>query len=848
MSMMSGQGLTEEQKQKIQENRLRALARRIEKQSPVKNSSSSQLTSGVVDLHPPNIRSTNFYSEKRDVNKGNSTSNNTGPNNYNSTSSSHGKDTNKVLKKNGVSNLRGKCVYIGKDTFSVEVGYSAPLLQYFKQLTTRQYDASTKVWSFKMEEYNTFIKGVQSFRPDIEIESLPRWIVQNFAFTNKTNVDALPKVDLSRVDEKLVTALLPFQLDGVKCAIQHNGRLLIADEMGLGKTLQAICVACYYRQEWPLLIVSPSSVRFDWAQQICRWLPSVAPCDINVVESSKSSFTSGMINILSYDLLSKKVEELKKQKFKVIIMDESHFLKNAKTVRTKAAVPLLKSAKRVLLLSGTPALSRPSELYSQITAVCPDLFKFHEFGLRYCAAKEMQWGWDYSSSSNMVELQALLEEKIMIRREKKDVLSQLPSKYRQVIMLDPSSVHKHKDLKAASKIMSNVKLKGLNKRGALLEYFHETCRAKLSAVRGYVLDLVESDKKFLVFAHHKEMLDCIEDGIKSEASHIQYIRIDGRTTSEQRHFFCSKFQACDSYKVAILSITAANAGINLSAANIVVFAELFWNPGILVQAEDRAHRIGQKDNVNIQYLVAQHTADDYIWPLVQGKLDTLSKAGLAKDDFADADTTRLKDNTQQTLLDMFSSEFIDDTIPDIQPADIEMPVDISVNSSSMTQLEKTPSKRQISITSFFERTPPKKMRLDEDAVSATQQPEHCERVVKVGKAEDEFMTTQQPDNHASIENKTLDKTGDLNKSRRDPGSVVCTVMPWLDEELTSQDCDGDESVQSSLTGNDESTNKSSQETITGTADSLNAACEESARDDPQDDLTWLEGLNWDDEM
>ncbi|BFY98183.1 hypothetical protein BsWGS_01222 [Bradybaena similaris] len=678
---MNGPGLTEEQKRKIQENKLRALARRIEKQSPVKQPPTSQLTSGLVDLHKTNNTLTNFYSAKHTVNEGSSTVTQTNrwSNNKSAAVPLPGKDKLKFSKKDGVANVRGKCVYVGKDTFSVEVGYSAAVIQYFKQLKTRQYDASTKVWSFKMEEYNTFIQGVQSFQPDIHIEGLPKWIVQHSISMNKRSADLLPSVDISCVDEKLVTALLPFQQDGVKCAIQHNGRLLIADDMGLGKTLQAICVACYYRQEWPLLIVSPSSVRFDWAQQICRWLPSVAPCDINVVESSKSSFTSGIINIVSYDLLSKRVEELKRKKFKVIIMDESHFLKNAKTVRTKAAMPLLKSAKRVLLLSGTPALSRPSELYSQITAVCPDLFKFHEFGLRYCAAKEMQWGWDYSSSSNMVELQALLEEKIMIRREKKDVLSQLPSKYRQVTMLDPSSVHKHKDLKAASKIMSNVKLKGLNKRGALLEYFHETCKAKLSAVRDYVLDLIESDKKFLLFAHHKEMLDCVEDGIKSQASHIEYIRIDGRTTSEQRHFFCNKFQTCDSYKVAILSITAANAGLNLSAANTVVFAELFWNPGILVQAEDRAHRIGQKDSVTIQYLVAQHTADDYIWPLVQSKLDTLSKAGLAKDDFADTDTTQLTDNTQKTLLEMFNREFIDDTAPDIQQTECEMTPDISVN-------------------------------------------------------------------------------------------------------------------------------------------------------------------------
>lgn len=161
------------------------------------------------------------------------------------------------------------------------------------------------------------------------------------------------------------------------------------------------------------------------------------------------------------------------------------------------------------------------------------------------------------------------------------------------------------------------------------------------------MDLLEADRKLLVFAHHREVLDALENAVSkvslewdlvmSNIFHVfsqkhEYIRIDGRTSSEARDGLANNFQTNDSVRVAILSITAANAGLHLTAANLVVFAELFWNPGvnqinhlpshswffyqILAQAEDRVHRIGQEDSVTVQYLVAKDTADDSLWCVV----------------------------------------------------------------------------------------------------------------------------------------------------------------------------------------------------------------------------------------
>ena len=119
----------------------------------------------------------------------------------------------------------------------------------------------------------------------------------------------------------------------------------------------------------------------------------------------------------------------------------------------------------------------------------------------------------------------------------------------------------------------------------------------------YFQDLLQGGNKFICFAHHATMMNTIADMLDEEKVH--FIRIDGSTGSSLRKYLCDAFQTDDKVRVALLSITAANTGLTLTAAHMVVFAELFWNPGILTQAEDRAHRIGQTDSVSVQYLVAQ---------------------------------------------------------------------------------------------------------------------------------------------------------------------------------------------------------------------------------------------------
>uniref|UniRef100_A0A2K6Q8X8 SWI/SNF-related matrix-associated actin-dependent regulator of chromatin subfamily A-like protein 1 n=1 Tax=Rhinopithecus roxellana TaxID=61622 RepID=A0A2K6Q8X8_RHIRO len=563
-----------------------------------------------------------------------------------------------------LSFVKGRCMLISRAYFEADIGYSQDLIALFKQMDSRRYDVKTRKWSFLLEEHSKLIAKVRCL-PQVQLDPLPTTLTLAFASQlKKTSLSLTPDVpeaDLSEVDPKLVSNLMPFQKAGVNFAIAKGGRLLLADDMGLGKTIQAICIAAFYRKEWPLLVVVPSSVRFTWEQAFLRWLPSLSPDCINVVVTGKDRLTAGLINIVSFDLLSKLEKQLKTP-FKVVIVDESHFLKNSRTARCRAAMPVLKVAKRVILLSGTPAMSRPAELYTQIIAVKPTFFpQFHAFGLRYCDAKRMPWGWDYSGSSNLGELKLLLEEAVMLRRLKSDVLSQLPAKQRKIVVIAPGRINARTRaaLDAAAMEMTTKDKTKQQQKDALILFFNRTAEAKIPSVIEYILDLLESGReKFLVFAHHKVVLDAITQEL--ERKHVQHIRIDGSTSSAEREDLCQQFQLSERHAVAVLSITAANMGLTFSSADLVVFAELFWNPGVLIQAEDRVHRIGQTSSVGIHYLVAKGTADDYLWPLIQEKIKVLAEAGLSETNFSEMTESTdylYKDPKQQKIYDLFQKSF-----------------------------------------------------------------------------------------------------------------------------------------------------------------------------------------------
>ncbi|XP_068331950.1 uncharacterized protein [Pyrus communis] len=504
-----------------------------------------------------------------------------------------------------------------------------------------------RLWMFPIPSLSSAEKVLhETSGVNVEVENLDPLVHRAIAATSVVP-DLRDQYD--RIPSCIESRLLQFQREGVRFILQHGGRALLADEMGLGKTLQAIAVASCVRDSWPVLIITPSSLRLQWASMIQQWM-NIPSSDILVVlsqcsGSNKSGFTivssnakgtihlDGLFNIISYDVVPKIQNLLMASEFKVVIADESHFLKNAQAKRTSASLPVIKRAQYAILLSGTPALSRPIELFKQLEALYPDVYKsVHEYGNRYC--KGGTFGL-YQGACNHEELHNLMKATVMIRRLKNDVLSELPVKRRQQVFLDLAE----KDMKQINALFRELEMvKGkikacqskeevdslkFTEKNLINKVYTDSAEAKIPAVLDYLGTVVEAGCKFLVFAHHQSMIDSIYQFLLKKK--VGCIRIDGSIPTVARQAYVTEFQEKDSIKAAVLSIKAGGVGLTLTAASTVIFAELSWTPGDLIQAEDRAHRIGQVSSVNIYYLLANDTVDDIIWDVVQSKLENLGQ-------------------------------------------------------------------------------------------------------------------------------------------------------------------------------------------------------------------------------
>ena len=180
------------------------------------------------------------------------------------------------------------------------------------------------------------------------------------------------------------------------------------------------------------MIFCPSSLKYTWRDEILKWLPSIKRDDIQLFKTGKDQFKdAACVFIMSYDLAQRRSEEIASRNFQATIADEAHYLKSRDAKRSKNLVPILMNSKRCILISGTPMLSRPVELFNLLNVLRPDVFsKFKDYSERYCAPKMGNYGMDYNGNSCTNELHYLLSKNIMIRRLKADVLSELPSKRR----------------------------------------------------------------------------------------------------------------------------------------------------------------------------------------------------------------------------------------------------------------------------------------------------------------------------------------------------------------------------------------------------------------------------------
>ena len=413
--------------------------------------------------------------------------------------------------------------------------------------------------------------------------------------------------------------LHPFQRAGVRYALARR-RTFIADEQGLGKTVQALA-AIEADDAFPTVVVCPASMKLVWEREANHWLPhrSVAVLGGRTDSVWDEKTVAAEIVVLNYDILDWHSDRLAELQPRALILDESHYVKNARAARTKAALELagrLPDDALRLALTGTPILNRAEELVSQLRV----LGRLKDFGSGARLTRR------FRAAGSDDRLHWNLRAHCYVRRTKQQVLPQLPAKRHDTVPVLLSNEHEYRlaerdviawlqtlpldlrtiDAKVAAALRAEqlVRLNNLRQLAA---------RGKLPTALAWVGDFLESGEPLVVFAEHiatqKAVLERFPDAL----------HILGSDPSQARQRAVDAFQEEDGPQLIVCSLKAASQGITLTRASNVAFLELDWTPARHDQAEDRLHRIGQDSAVTAWYLLAPDTIDETMSELLQRK-------------------------------------------------------------------------------------------------------------------------------------------------------------------------------------------------------------------------------------
>ncbi len=416
--------------------------------------------------------------------------------------------------------------------------------------------------------------------------------------------------------------LKPFQRAGVSYLLAQR-RAFLADEQGLGKTIEALATI-EADGAYPAVVVCPASLKLNWLRELERWLPqrsAQAFVGTGARTDRGPALVPADVTIVNYDILAARLPQLRELKPRALVLDESHYCKNAAAKRTQAVAQLAASVPReglVLALTGTPVMNRPAELISQLRI----LGRLADFG------SGVQFGKRFRGSDAHLRLHWHLRARCFVRRLKADVLPQLPAKTRGVVPVELDNDAEYRlaerdvvawlqtqplDLRELdAKVAAALRAERLVRLNALKLL---AARGKLHAALAWIHDFLSSGERLVVFAHHREIQRAVLERFPT-ALHIL-----GEDSHTARDASLRAFQAPDepSNQLIVCSIEVAGQGITLTRSSNVAFLELDWTPAKHDQAEDRCHRIGQQDAVNASYLLAAGTIDETIATLLERK-------------------------------------------------------------------------------------------------------------------------------------------------------------------------------------------------------------------------------------
>lgn len=426
---------------------------------------------------------------------------------------------------------------------------------------------------------------------------------------------------------------------------------ILADEMGLGKTIQTIAFLLSNKDK-KSIVITPTALIYNWKNELEKFAPTLK---VGLLHAAKSERGKILDNIDNYDVIlttyttyKNDIDKYKNINFDYCIIDEAQNIKNPDAIITKAIKNV--NAKVRFALTGTPIENNLMELWSIFDFIMPGyLYNKSKFKSIFV-----------NNDKNIIELKNLIKP-FILRRTKKEVITELPDKIEQKIIIDLEKEHKRAYKGYVNLITRKIKennqdnitvfsyltkLRQLCLSPELMVKNYQGKNSKLDVLINIIND--SSDEKILVFSQFTKVLEVIGKRLNEE--NISYSYLDGKTSAKDRVKLVEEFNT-NNNKVFLISLKAGGTGLNLTSANIVVHFDPWWNPAVEDQASDRAHRIGQKNVVNVIKLIAKGTAEERVINLQETKKELIEDVINGNLD----NSSTLKNLSKDDIIDLFMS-------------------------------------------------------------------------------------------------------------------------------------------------------------------------------------------------
>lgn len=527
------------------------------------------------------------------------------------------------------------CVTTTPNCFNLAFPYHPRLVELVKRIPSVKqniraaYIADEKAWKVSLQD-KEYVRMMADWAVQTRICSR----VQHKVTTREYNDYTIPDLPKLTVPHGLLLEPYEYQKEGIAYALQHK-RCIFGDQPGLGKTLQAIGTVTIAKA-YPCLVICPAALKINWQREFKKFAGKNA---MILDDRNKASwhrfFETKCCNIFitNYESLKKffvlKVKEDARftmksiefdpriSLFKSVVIDESHKCKSTKTQQSKFVEGICKGKEYILELTGTPVVNNNTDLIQQLKIMgrLEDFGGYKYFVERFCDGPKQ--------SSNVKELNWRLSSTCFFRREKAKVLTQLPDKSRQYIEVDISNRKEYDKAEADliqylrtyknaddEKVAKALRGEVMVKMGILKAI---SARGKIKVFSEFIHDVIDGGEKLIVFAYLKEVVQELKK-IFPEA-----VTVTGEDNATQKQTAVDRFQNDPSCKLIILNYKSGGTGLTLTASSRVAFIEFPWTFSDCEQAEDRAHRNGQKNNVNCYYYLGKDTIDKYMYDVIQTK-------------------------------------------------------------------------------------------------------------------------------------------------------------------------------------------------------------------------------------